>query len=1041
MLNRTYVRLGKKNKILTVLKEVYLRKDIFCGSELCPNCYTSKTLKASIVDGHTHAQRLSSAPKGSKKPVDYLVIDTNIVLHQMDILNKQNFTNVVVLQTVLSEVKNQSPQLYSDLRELCSDPEKRFYVFSNEFREETHIERTKGETPNDRNDRAIRVAAKWYQSHLSGLKCRVLLITNDRDNCAKARAEGIEAMTIYEYVRQLGDADLLDTLSSEREEYDLKSHVTGEAIYEEHWTEEQVKEARKSVSLDSRRVFQGIMRQSADNWLEAIVPLNSPVEVGEGETCEEIFINGRIAMNRAIDGDIVLVELLPRSSWSSRSNIFVDADTPEEEIMAFESNDARGKRIGGSAASSAPIPSGRVVAVMKRNWRPYVGTLEPAQTSSRALVTQEELKKAHQLIFVPLDRRVPKIKIMSRQYDTLKSQRVVVSIDGWEKYSLLPHGHYVRALGQIGDKSVEAEALLQQHDLHLRPFSAQIMAELPPPETELSAEGRLDLRSELICSIDPPGCTDIDDALHVRLLPNGNYQIGVHIADVSHYVKEGSFMDREARKRGNTIYLVDRRIDMLPKELGEDMCSINSNVDRYAFSVLWEVTPPNDEPQKDGSEDGFGVRFVDVAFHKTVIRSRANLSYGEAQFRIDDPSQQDPLTQNIRVLNKIAKVLKRRRITAGALSLASPQVRFVKDESTHDPIDLEMYESKEANSLVEEFMLLANIAVAEQITKFFPAFALLRRHPPPNQSKFDALAKSMRRFNVSLDTSSSKRLSESLEENVGKTSDPFFNKLLRIMVTRCMNTARYFSSGTLVPSQFHHYGLAAPIYTHFTSPIRRYADVVVHRLLAASINYVGLEGSLNAKQVQRTSDVINRRHRMAEYAGRDSVRYHTIQFFKGKVMPVQPAYVLALAANGFDILVPAFGIEGKVYIGGKGAIQGVENASEWTFSTHEQRLYHKANGIEINIFDQVQVELCVDEQKPHALKLAFRCVSPALHEPFAVVPLTPSSKQEKSTGEGSQEAESKSKPTKKRKSTPTAEIPSPETLAHDEPDVKKPRRK
>lgn len=326
--------------------------------------------------------------------------------------------------------------------------------------------------------------------------------------------------------------------------------------------------------------------------------------------------------------------------------------------------------------------------------------------------------------------------------------------------------------------------------------------------------------------------------------------------------------------------------------------------------------------------------------------------------------------------------------------MASPQVRFVKDESTHDPIDLEMYESKEANSLVEEYMLLANVAVATQITKFFPAFALLRRHPPPNQSKFDALTTSMRRYNVKLDTSSSKRLSESLEENAGNTeNDPYFNTLLRIMVTRCMNTARYFSSGTLVPSQFHHYGLAAPIYTHFTSPIRRYSDVVVHRLLAASINFAGLEaGQLSAKSVQRTSDVINRRHRMADYAGRDSVRYHTIQFFKGKMMPAQTAYVLALAANGFDIIVPAYGIEGKVYLTGTGAKSEASNLSDWVFSTHDQKLTHKKLGFEISIFDKVQVELAVDDQKKYALKLAFRCVSPAIHESFNAVPIVPGTK-------------------------------------------------
>ena len=870
------------------------------------------------------------------------------------------------------------------------------------------------------------------------------MVTNDRDNCQKARAEGIQAMTIFEYIRELGDADLLDTLSVEREEYDLKSTSGCKAIYSEHWSEEQIAEARKSSSSDSRRVFQGIMRQSPDNWLEAIVPLNNPIDLENGTTCDEIFLCGRIAMNRAIDGDIVLVELMPSSSWSSRSNVYVDADMPEEEMLAFESSDAKGKRFGSAGDC---VPSGRVVAVLKRNWRPYVGTLEPTSETSAALVSQEDLRRPHQLIFVPLDRRVPKIKLVSRQYDVLKSQRVVVSIDEWHANSLLPHGHYVRALGKIGDKVVEAEALLQQHDLHLRPFSAKIMAELPDKDVPIvPGGGRLDLRSELICSIDPPGCTDIDDALHVRLLDNGNYQLGVHIADVSHYVKEGSYMDREARKRGNTIYLVDRRIDMLPRELGEDLCSINSNVDRYAFSVLWEVTPPNEEPQDDGSEDGFGVRVVDVSFHKTIIRSCANLSYGEAQFRIDDAAQTDALTTNLRVLNRIAKVLKRRRIAAGALSLASPQVRFVKDESSQDPIDVEMYESKEANSLVEEFMLLANIAVAAQITKFFPAFALLRRHPPPNQSKFDALIASMKRFNVQLDTSSSKRLSESLEENTKSTStsDPFFNTLLRIMVTRCMNTARYFSSGTLVPSQFHHYGLAAPIYTHFTSPIRRYADVVVHRLLAASINYEGLIGNLNAKEVQRTSDIINRRHRMAEYAGRDSVRYHTIQFFRGKVMPTQTAYVLGLAANGFDILVPAYGIEGKVYIGGKGAIEGVSDMNGWTYSTHDQRLLHKETGKEIRIFDSVQVELSVDDQKPHALKLAFRCISPALHESFSIVPLI-HDKEEKDNIEGDNTANNGAAGAnpKKRKSTGSTNTTNVNNIINieSEPKAKKPKKK
>jgi len=235
-----------------------------------------------------------------------------------------------------------------------------------------------------------------------------------------------------------------------------------------------------------------------------------------------------------------------------------------------------------------------------------------------------------------------------------------------------------------------------------------------------------------------------------------------------------------------------------------------------------------------------------------------------------------------------------------------------------------MYESKETNSLVEEFMLLANIAVAKQIVKFFPAFSLLRRHPEPKLDALSRLLVTMERFGVHLEFDTSKKLSESLDAamvpfpflicsdqflypcNLQKKDDDFFNKLMRVMVTRCMNPARYFSSGSMTPSQFGHYGLATPIYTHFTSPIRRYADIVVHRLLAASIGYAPLTPQLNQRNVQRIADGINRRHRMAELAGRDSSRYHTINFFKGKTI-VEPAYIMKVGRNGLTVMLPRYG--------------------------------------------------------------------------------------------------------------------------------------
>jgi exosome complex exonuclease DIS3/RRP44 len=187
------------------------------------------------------------------------------------------------------------------------------------------------------------------------------------------------------------------------------------------------------------------------------------------------------------------------------------------------------------------------------------------------------------------------------------------------------------------------------------------------------------------------------------------------------------------------------------------------------------------------------------------------------------------MTECIRMLNFLAKQLKKKRVDAGALTLASTDVRFIKDEENQDPVDVEMYETKETNSLVEEFMLLANISVAKQITKYFPAFAMLRRHPDPRLEMFEQLKVTMKRFGVELDTTSSKTLSDSLDMATApsKSKDDNFNKLLRIMVTRCMNQARYFSSGSVSPALFRHYGLAVDIYTHFTSPIRRYADVIV----------------------------------------------------------------------------------------------------------------------------------------------------------------------------------------------------------------------
>ena len=304
-----------------------------------------------------------------------------------------------------------------------------------------------------------------------------------------------------------------------------------------------------------------------------------------------------------------------------------------------------------------------------------------------------------------------------------------------------------------------------------------------------------------------------------------------------------------------------------------------------------------------------------TTFHKTVIRSEGALSYGEAQLRMDDPKMDDPLTASLRTLNGLAKKLKAARSASGALTLASPEVRFTLDSETSDPTDVGVYEHKEANSMVEEFMLLANISVAREITRAFPQFAMLRRHPPPTPGAFVGLQRQLSQHGLELDDSSSLALTASLDRCV-KPGDAYFNKLARILCTRCMQQARYFCSGSLTPSDYHHYGLAAPIYTHFTSPIRRYSDQTVHRLLAAVIRWEAVSAdTLDARAMGELVDNLNLRHTMAQHAGRASVGLHTLIFFKGKQHEQhEDAYIIKVRENGVVVLVPRYGIEGICYV-------------------------------------------------------------------------------------------------------------------------------
>ncbi|KAK6510421.1 exosome catalytic subunit dis3 [Arthrobotrys conoides] len=945
--SKVYIRSAKSGKVTKIVREIYLRTDIPCSSRLCRAC-----LANAPVDSNNRSRPfvLSEKPAGTTqfKHGHYLMPDTNIFLQCMDAIeHKSAFYDVIVLQTVLDEVKNRSLPLYNRLVSLTKADEKRFYVFHNEFRQETHVKRGQEESINDRNDRAIRVACKWYQKHIeqaassSGARApAIVMLSNDKANLAKAKSEGLECTDLDGYVKGLKNADeLLDMISSSLQDLEKKTN-RGANVYAEYFSIPKMNTGVRNGTL-----HQGTFHTSTYNSLEGTV--------GVPSFDKHLLIVGLENMNRAIDGDQVVVELLPQDQWKKQSDKLVDQDTltrnenaDVDEVEAIVTERERralvdeAKRIQRSQDESQKVqPTAKVVGVLKRNWRSYVGHIDP-NSVNRAKSGGQQV-----VFFRPLDKKIPRIRVFTRQATQLLGQRIVVNIDTWDRTSRFPVGHFVRALGELESKEAETEALLLEYDVQYRPFPKAVLDCLPseghgwivPEKGAPGWEKRVDLRDLLICSIDPPGCQDIDDALHARLLPNGNYEAGVHIADVSHFVKPNNAMDDEAASRGTTVYLVDKRIDMLPPLLGTDLCSLKPYVERYAFSVIWEMTPD--------------AKIVNTTFTKSVIKSREAFAYKAAQMRIDDKSQTDDLTEGMRILLMLSKKLKQARMDAGALNLASPEVKIHMESETSDPASIEVKELLETNSLVEEFMLCANISVARKIYEAFPQTAMLRRHGAPPATNFDDLRSQLRaRKGLDLRVESSKALADSLDGCVDP-KESYFNTLVRIIATRCMLPAEYFSSGTQAYPEFRHYGLATDIYTHFTSPIRRYADLAAHRQLAAAIEYEALDESLyNKNKMDAVVKNINIRHRNAQFAGRASIEYYVGQALKNKSTE-QEGFVAKIFSNGFVVFVPKFGIEGTIK---------VETAK--TYDADEYIL-ELEDGRKVVLFDKVKVMVNVVKEQ------------------------------------------------------------------------------
>lgn len=494
---------------------------------------------------------------------------------------------------------------------------------------------------------------------------------------------------------------------------------------------------------------------------------------------------------------------------------------------------------------------GEVIEILQRANDTFVGTLEVEK--SYAFLVTENRTLAND-IFIPKD----KLK------GGKTGDKAVVKVTEWPDKAKNPIGQVLDILGKAGDNTTEMHAILAEFGLpYVYPQSVEKAADKIP--AEISAEEiarREDFRKVTTFTIDPKDAKDFDDALSIRPLKDGLWEVGVHIADVTHYVKEGSIIDKEAEKRATSVYLVDRTIPMLPERLCNFICSLRPNEEKLAFSAIFDITEKGE------------VR--DSRIVHTVIESDRRFTYEEAQQIIE--TKEGDFKDEILMLDTIAKALREKRFTTGAINFDRYEVKFEIDEKGK-PISVYFKESKDANKLVEEFMLLANRTVAEKIGKApkgkKPKVLPYRIHDLPDPEKLDNLAQFIARFGYRLRTSGtktdvSKSINHLLDDIQGKKEE----NLIETVSIRAMQKARYSTHN------IGHYGLAFDYYTHFTSPIRRFPDMMVHRLVT---RYMDGGRSVSETKYEDLCDHSSNMEQIAANAERASIKYKQVEFMSERL--------------------------------------------------------------------------------------------------------------------------------------------------------------
>ncbi|BAX80257.1 ribonuclease R [Labilibaculum antarcticum] len=571
---------------------------------------------------------------------------------------------------------------------------------------------------------------------------------------------------------------------------------------------------------------------------------------------------------------------------TARGSAFIVSDEIEEDVFVSQANLNRSLhgdivKVALYARKKSKQPEGEVVEIVKRKKTTFVGIVDVSKNYAFLVSSGRQM---------PYDIFIPLAKLNGAQ----NGDKAIAQIIEWPKKSKNPVGQITTVLGKPGDNNTEMHAILAEFDLpHIFPETVNEAAEeISDGITKEEVALRRDFRNATTFTIDPHDAKDFDDALSISTLENGNWEIGVHIADVTHYVRKGSIIEQEAFDRATSVYLVDRVVPMLPERLSNGICSLRPNEDKLTFSAVFEIDDKAD--------------VINTWIGKTIINSNRRFSYEEAQDIIE--TGEGDFNEDVLTLDKLAKLLRKRRFKKGAINFERSEVKFELDE-TGKPTHVYFKDSKDSNKLIEEFMLLANRRVAEVVGRVAKGKSaktfIYRTHDQPNPEKLNTFNQFIQKFGYSLKTTNPGAISSSLNALLHDVKGENIQNLVETLAIRSMSKAEYSTVN------IGHYGLHFDHYSHFTSPIRRYPDMMAHRLLE---KYFSGAKSVNKDKYEEYCRHCSEMEQKAAQAERASIKYKQVEFMQEHLGQEFVGTISGVTEWGFYVELEENKCEGMVSI-------------------------------------------------------------------------------------------------------------------------------